>query len=361
VRNLKHVASKNDRILKTGTNGSAKPKRRPSVHCQRSGRLFDRYDGLNYCLRKDPDWWRTGRERLANTPEGTPGFVDPAVPAIRAAFDCARAQRFDTARKEMQSAIDGASERRVKGYLKQQMAEYTYHLDAKQSQELQLSAYQDNRRILRPIAGITYTKLAASGTEQAEAAAQFMSRFLDGNDLIVFANALVEDLEWYEDDASRFESAIRELGALLGFGSQRPEAEIGKGPDNLWAMGGLRFLIIEAKNGATTPAISKHDCNQLLGSVEWFKHAYDKSCTPIPVIIHPSNTFDRHASPGADFRVMDKERLTRLKGKLKEYTSAIATSGKINDPAFIRDRLKAFGFASADFVDLFTRKPFRDR
>ncbi len=68
-----------------------------------------------------------------------------------------------------------------------------------------------------------------------------MSRFLDGNDLIVFANALIEDLDWYEDDANRFEAAIRELGALLGLGSQRPEVEIGKGPDNLWALGRSSF------------------------------------------------------------------------------------------------------------------------
>ena len=188
-----------------------------------------------------------------------------------------------------------------------------------------------------------------------------MSRFLDGNDLVVFAKALVEDLDWYEGDANRFEAEIRELGALLGFGSQRPEVEIGRGPDNLWALGGLRFLVIESKNGATTPVISKHDCNQLLGSIEWFKHAYDKTCTPLPVIIHPSNRFDHQASPSADCRVIDETRLAKLKANLNQYASAIATSGKMSDPAFIRDRLQAFGFASGDFVDSFTRKPSKDR
>jgi hypothetical protein len=74
---------------------------------------------LDYCLRKNPDWWRTGRERLANAPEGSLGFVDATVVPMRAAFDFARAQRFDKACEEMQSAIDSAHERRVKGYLKQ--------------------------------------------------------------------------------------------------------------------------------------------------------------------------------------------------------------------------------------------------
>jgi hypothetical protein len=59
-------------------------------------------------------------------------------------------------------------------------------------------------------------------------------------------------------------------GAFLGFGSHRPEREIGKGPDNLWAVGGLNYLVIECKSGVTAAQISKTDCNQLIGSVSWF-------------------------------------------------------------------------------------------
>ena len=168
---------------------------------------------LDYCIKKNPDWWRTGRERLANAVEGPASFVDPTVSASRMAFDFARGEMFNKSCEALQQPINQTTERRLKGYLKQQLAEYQHHLDPAKAQETQLSAYQDNRRTLKPIKGITYTKLTPPAAEQALAAAQFMKgRFLDGNDLILFVNALVDDLDWYEDD---FE-AVRSRGSRLG-------------------------------------------------------------------------------------------------------------------------------------------------
>lgn len=316
---------------------------------------------LDYCLTRNRDWWRTGRERLANAPEGPASFIEPSVTPVRAAFDLARGQRFDKACSAVQQAIDVADERRVKGYLKQQFSEYMNHLDGKKAQETLLSAYQDNRRVLKPISGIIYTKLSVPHAQQAAGAAQFMSRFLDGNDLIIYANALFDDLDWYEDDAKRFEAAMRDLGLLLGFGSQRPEAEIGKGPDNLWAVGGLKFFVIEDKNGATADVISKHDCNQLLGSMQWFTQAYDKGCHATPIMIHPSSRFDQYSSPGTDFRIMDKGGLVKLRTKLKAYITAIAASNAMADRNAIRDQLKSCSLNAEAIVASFTRKFSKDK
>lgn len=311
---------------------------------------------LDYCIKKDPDWWRTGRERLANATEGPASFVDPTVGPIRLAFDFARGEMFNKSCDALQQPINQTTERRLKGYLKQQLAEYQHHLDPAKAQETQLSAYQDNRRILKPIKGITYTKLTPPAAEQALAAAQFMKgRFLDGNDLILFANALVDDLDWYEDDSKRFEAAVRDLGFLLGFGSQRPEIDIGKGPDNLWAIGQLRFLVIEGKNGATSGIISKSDCNQLLGSMEWFTQAYDASCNAVPIMIHPESKFDKYSSPNADFRIIDKAGLQKLRTNIRGYAVAIASSNAMTDPDKIRGRLDASGLSGLKFVETFSR------
>jgi hypothetical protein len=288
--------------------------------------------------------------------------VDPTVVYIREAFDFARGQLFDKACDAIQEPINKTDDRRLKGYLKEQLAEYTHHRDPTRAQEILLSAYQDNRRVLKPLKGITYTKLAPPADEQATAAAQFMKgRFLDGNDLVIFANALVDDLDWYEDDAKRFEGAVRELGLLLGFGSQRPEVEIGKGPDNLWAVGGLRFFVIEAKNGATSDLISKTDCNQLLGSMEWFGQAYDKSCKAAPILIHPESKFDRYSSPSADFRIIDRDGLKLLRQKLIAYATAIASANAIGDETKIRERLNAHDLTAAAFVERYTKKFSKDK
>ena len=312
---------------------------------------------LDYCLTKNPDWWRKGKERLANAPEGLGGFVDTNVIAIRKAFDAARAQRIDQACKLIQEQIRSAKEKTVRGYLKQQLAEYTHHLDPKEAQEIVLSGYQDNRRILKPLSGITYARLAAPHGSQAAAAAEFMKRFLDGNDLIIFTNALLDDLDWYEDDAKRFEAAIRELGAFLGFGSQRPEVDLGKGPDNLWAVGTLNFFVIEAKNGATTAQISKSDWTQLVGSMEWFEASYDSTCKASPVIIHPSAKFDRYSSPSAHIKIIDQPSLTKLKNAIAAYAKAIASAKAMTDPPKIKEQLEAFKLTASLFLNTFAKGP----
>jgi hypothetical protein len=71
---------------------------------------------------------------------------------------------------------------------------------------------------------------------QASAAATMMSkRFIDSNQLVLFTNALADDLVWDKERTNRFEAAIRDLGLLIGFGSQRPDEDYKDGgPDNLW-------------------------------------------------------------------------------------------------------------------------------
>lgn len=114
-----------------------------------------------------------------------------------------------------------------------------------------------------------------------------MKQFLEKNDLILWVNALAEALDWGEDNSKRFERAARDLGAFLGFGSQMPEEDFGKGPDNLWSIGNLSYFVIECKSGAVkAQAISKHDCNQLTGSMMWFTKQYDKSCAATPIMVH---------------------------------------------------------------------------
>lgn len=182
--------------------------------------------------------------------------------SLRTAFDQARLSRYDLACAAAQEAVNAVVDPAVKGYYKQQLVEYAHHINPTEAQSLQLSAVTLNRRLLRPIAGITYTK-----GSQAQAATQFLTRFLDPNDLAVWLNGLLEDLAWDPTATDRFEAAIRDLGRFFGFGSQRPEREIGKGPDNLWAIGSLDYIVIECKSGSTAGKIPKSDCNQLTGSM----------------------------------------------------------------------------------------------
>jgi hypothetical protein len=269
---------------------------------------------MELCLKRDPKWVSASKGALlmvAPPAGGTPNAI-----AIRQkeAFEHARAQQYQMAVDTLQAAVNEEKSPRTKGWLKQQVAEYKHHVDPVEAQKILLSAVGINRQVLRPLEGIAYTRLKGATGDQAQAAVDYYrDRFKDSNDLTIAANAILEDLNFEPETANAFESAVMELGQLLGFKAQRPENDEGKGPDDLWAVGELRYLVIECKNGATTAKVNKHDCNQLAGSMNWFKMSYDATCTAVPVLIHPSNAFEKAAAPHPGTRVMIPKRLDALK------------------------------------------------
>jgi hypothetical protein len=56
-----------------------------------------------------------------------------------------------------------------------------------------------------------------------------------------------------------FERAFVELAEVLGFQGQRPEQELSAGPDVVWALGGLSFVVVESTSGSQSPVIDNTD------------------------------------------------------------------------------------------------------
>jgi len=305
---------------------------------------------IELCLTQDSEWVTTSRSAIASAPDASASFVDPALIKLRSAFDHARVGRYDLACVAAQEAVNIVTDSDVKGYYKQQLAEYTHHLNPTEAQALQLAAGTLNRRLVRPIAGITYTKVSAPQVSQANAAKNFMSRFLEPNDLVIWLNGLLEDLTLNPEATHRFEAAVRDLGSFLGFGSQRPEQDFGKGPDNLWAVGGHDYLVIECKSGAITDKISKSDCNQLIGSMSWFRSAYDASCQATPVMIHKSHIFDRYSSPQPETRIVDTKRLIDFRQHVRGMGVALATNRSYADAAIVGKQLSHFGLTGKQLI-----------
>lgn len=316
---------------------------------------------LDLCIeRRGEDgmrWWQAGRARLAAAPDGRPSRVDAAVIKQREAFDLAAIGQTLPAEVALQAAVNGAEDRATKGYLKQQLAELKHVTDPAKAQEILLSAISDNRRLIKPLAGIAHVKISAPAI-QARASVGFMEkRFIDTNQLVLYTNALADDLVWDKEKTDRFEAAVRDLGELIGFGSQRPDKEYRDGgPDNLWAVGGLKFLVIECKSGVENDGrlISKDHCNQLLGAVSWFKRGYDGSCEHTPILIHPVARFQSEASPSSDMRVIDDGQLKRLRDAVRAFGVSIASSGGFAE-ADVGRALDQFGFTGARFVATYAK------
>ena len=117
--------------------------------------------------------------------------------------------------------------------------------------------------------------------------------FINFCEFLIAVNFCLDALISRPDTATRFEHSMAALARFIGFEGQEPESETSRGPDVLWRLGGVNFLVIESKNGATTPTVSKHDANQLTGLMNWFREKYDASCVATPIIIRPSATFKK--------------------------------------------------------------------
>jgi hypothetical protein len=148
---------------------------------------------------------------------------------------------------------------------------------------------------LNALSGIEYVRLTAS-RPQGEALAELLRRtYKDPISMVQGYNAILDDLAFQPCSFRRFEAAIDELGDHLGFAAHRPEVEYGRGPDNLWGFGAMRFAIIECKNEATSTIISKEYVDKSAGRRHWFAELYGPGCTTASVMIHPSNVVSRLA------------------------------------------------------------------
>jgi hypothetical protein len=318
---------------------------------------------LDLCIERDgvdgQRWWQAGRSRLAKTPEGVASRIDTNVIHIRKAFDLATKKQWSAAIGELQIAVNTEKQPNVRGYLKQQLAEYVNYVNPVESQTLLLSGFSENSGILRPLQGIKYTKIPTSTMSQAQASEQFIrSRFIESNSLIYFTNALLNDLSWNPERTDKFESAIQELGLLLGFGSQRPDKMYKNGgPDNLWAVGGLKYYVIECKSGVNdyNKPVCKEYCNQLLGATSWFRRTYSDTCTPTPILIHPFRKFQSEASPSNDMRVIDTKCLNDLKASVQSYVKAVTAGNQGFIPVEkFSETLHHFRLSENLFIQTFT-------
>lgn len=327
-----------------------------SVAEQLRGQSLEKLEEImGLCLNQNDNWVQAGRNAVVNAPPIEDGHIDTNQVLLREAFDAARVSRHDIAKSKTQAAVHATSERQVKGYLKQQLAAYTNFTDPAQAQELQLAAVSDNHRLLKPLAGTTYHRLSAPPSGQAAAAVQFMTRFLEGNDLIIWVNGLLDDLQWGEEGSKRFEAAMKELGVFLGFGSERPEDQVGRGPDNLWALGNSRYFVIECKSGAVlAERISKHDTNQLNGSIVWFGTKYDHTCIRTPVLVHPKTIFEQAASPHPDIRIVNGLGLNRMRNAIQAYAISLASNGGYTDAHIVHKQLKHHKLSTEEIEALCT-------
>lgn len=310
---------------------------------------------LMYCLLRNEAWVSRSKGVLSSLSYDETGIPDLNTIGQRKAYDFACINNYSESVKELDKVVQQTQDKPLRGYLKQCLAEYVNLYDPAEAQKILMSAASENPRLTKPIQGIAYHKLESKVMDQARSCGKYLrNRFDDPNKLIIEVDGLLEALIFKPDTAPIFEEAMKSIASYIGFNSQRPENDYGKGPDVLWEVGQLNYYVIECKNGVTAKTISKTDCNQLNGSGEWFVNSYDKTCKFIPILVHQSRVFEYSASPKSSTRIIDSEKLDLLRQNLTEFIRSLCIQNRLSDDEFIRERLISYKLRADDFLQTYT-------
>lgn len=294
-------------------------------------KLEDLREVIDQCLGRDRDWIAYSKGVLAALSYSAP-VIAPSAVLERRAFEAASRGDFAEAAAEINKAVAVTAESGLQSVLKQQLSVYTQPFDAPEAQQIQRAANKMNRSLLRPLEGVTYSRLQTPGQAQGEQASSWLSRrYQSGNDLIVGVNALLVDLDW-SSRTIEFEQALCDLAWHLGLAGERPERDTGRGPDDLWALTDGTYLVIEAKSGAKdSHPVYKNDAKQLSNAMDWFRAEYPRA-SGVPVLIHPRPEFDKQAAVPTGCRVVTTERLASLRDSVRGFSISLAHDDAFRDP-----------------------------
>ena len=314
------------------------------------------FELANYSLEKNAEWVTTCKENLAAVKYSTEAKVDEKIVAQRKAFEKAINMQWLDAANAIKIVKDKENDKKTKGYLCQIQAEYINKIDSALSQEILKVGKNLSAAILSPLAGIQYQRTINTIPQAQAISTNLLAGKLGLNELLVYIDGVLSNL-CIGSEYEKFEEALNQIGVVLGFVCSRPDKETGGyGPDNLWAIDSNKYLVIECKTEATTQTIKKDYCNQLSGSVNWFKenYVYPNECTPI--IVHPSKFVDVVASPDENMRVMTEEELTCFRKNIRDFYSALCHNGSISDISKINELLSIYKLRKDDIVNRYTVK-----
>lgn len=315
----------------------------------------DIFSFLDYCVECNKEWLQYSKGFLSNLKYNKKINIESMQVALRRAFnEAVNHNNYDKAQQIITEEINNTDDPIKKGFLLFEKAKYCHKIDVLGSQKILVAAnkYNHNIRPMDRIRVITkkenlnqsqniYNYIKDIGVEKY---------FLDIKEVI-------DSLVFAEDSYTSFEKAFEKLGKLLGFSCDRYTDGIG--PDVVWYLGELKYAVIECKNEAKATTIRKTYCAQLASSVNWFKINYQYDCTCIPVIVHPSCVFDKTASPGEDFCVINEEKLDLMKKSLTQFTSSICNNNNYSNLESINQLLKKFNFSGRLFFQAYSTKGSR--
>lgn len=242
------------------------------------------------------------------------------------------AEEYEKATIAMQSFIDKYSmDSLEKGWYLQQLARYYYPISKDESIKLQKVAFKANTQLLKPKTGIEYTKVSFIHENRMNKIHAYLNRYKSYNEVLLAIDETLDNLS-FGTESDKFEAAVKDIGDLLGFVSQRPDTEIRKGPDNLWCGTNDEYAFFECKSEVeeTRQEISKHEAGQMNNHCAWFETEYGKTALVNRYLLIPTKELSFYGDFTHEVRIIRR-------GKLKKFKEAIKRFVKELKPYDLRD------------------------
>lgn len=279
-------------------------------------------------LTRDPDWVKLAK-RMLNGIAPPSGTVAPHAAPRRNAYDTAASGDFTQAASILSTAVDGQADSKARGWLREQHAVYLDQIDPVQAQDVLRLAHSENNHVTRPLSPLSFRAIDAEGKQVDRCVSKLTTMFGSGGSALLLGfEAILDDLTFDPARTEEFEAAFQKLGYILGLGSQRPELELAKGPDNLWALGGGHYWVVEAKSGATSSKVGKRDAAQLAVSKLWFDQCYPDTCSATPVLIHRAETLYPDGSAPESTQVLTDKGMQKLVDNVRAFGKSLASADR---------------------------------
>lgn len=278
------------------------------------------YDLLRLFITRDENWKEYYKQSMDDivVKSKTRNYdsINYEFLAAKASYSNNNDKACDYIRKILQNVAD-ESER---GWYMQLLAYYTYFDSRENSIKIQKTAYENNTNLLKPEIGITYKKLINKSASQLEAVLKVLHKYGSYQELRLYYDDVLNNFS-FGMVANKFEQAVKDIGLLLGFESQRPDSEIRKGPDNLWRGVKDTYFLIECKSEVNLArvAISKDEAGQMNNHCGWFESEYGKGHNVKRILIIPTNVLAKNADFTHEIHIMTDECLTQFKNNFSKF------------------------------------------
>ncbi len=246
---------------------------------------------IRQCLTRDEGWKAFYAEQMEKV---RPKEANKTLLTIYAAELEAEqhflAGDYVAAASRLQRLLDenkfGSSDR---GWYLQNLARYHYPSDQVEVTRLQLAAHNTNRMLMRPAHGSIVTKLSLISLGRVERIAEWLRSQGDFTQVEIAIGDILGRLV-FGMKADKFEQALDELSRALGLAGERPDKEWKEGPDNLWALDDVNYIVWECKSEVDLKRIeiNKSEAEQMNRSAAWFQKHYP-GCKSIHIEVHPAN------------------------------------------------------------------------